>query len=75
MGAVEVEMFVSEHGTVESVVILGSNPDFDEYAEEAALNWKFDPAKRSGAAISCYCGFRKLCPRLFRKIWPPDGLR
>ena len=62
-GVVLVEIIVERDGTVEAVRVLRSSAAFDQAATDAALQWKFRPARRDGTPVPSFAyivfGFRQ----------------
>jgi TonB family protein len=54
-GEVMVDFTVNEKGRVEHpIVVMSTNPTFDEYAVDAAVTWKFKPGLRDGKAVATH---------------------
>lgn len=49
---VVLEFTVDETGKVIDVAVVQGDPPFDRAAVTAAVNWRFEPAKRSGAPVA-----------------------
>lgn len=55
-GTVLLKMRITEHGRVEDVQVERSagHPDLDQSALEAVRRWRFEPARRAGAAVAMW---------------------
>ncbi len=51
-GVVLLEVTVGGDGKARTASVLRSAPGFDESAQQAALQWRFRPARRNGSSIS-----------------------
>jgi protein TonB len=53
-GTVLLKMRITAQGRVENVQVVRSAgyPDLDESAMEAVRRWRFEPARRNGAAVA-----------------------
>lgn len=50
-GKVELDVFISESGSVEKVAAVSGNPVLTKAAQEALQNWKFNPIKEGDSAV------------------------
>jgi TonB family protein len=56
--SVELELVIDRHGVVQAAQVRSGDPPFAEAAEQAALSWRFEPARRGEQPIAARIRFR-----------------